>query len=52
MQVLSLQYVIDTLRVSVSSRLRGLIARAQLSQSPWCLNDEDTEQIYSKHLSV
>ena len=39
-------HVIVRVHLSVSSRSRGH------SESQWRLNDEDTEHIYSKHLSV
>ena len=43
-------YAIVGVHLSVSSRLRGLKAQAQ--QEPVCFNGENTEQMYSKHLSV
>ena len=47
----SVDYVIVRVHLSVSSRLRALMARAR-NESPCRLNGEDTEQMYSKHLSV
>jgi len=40
--------VIVAVYLSVSSKLRG----HERSESPWRLNGEDIEQMYSKHLSV
>ena len=43
-------YAIVRAHLSVSSRLRG--RRTQAQQEPVCFNGENTEQMYSKHLSV